>query len=102
MPRIIVTLVFLIFALSIAGHIHAQDISKTTIALELKNATLAEAFAKIESVTAFRFTYKTADVANIKGITYNQKKVTIKKVLTDLLSNTSLEYEQARQYILVK
>ncbi|THU30361.1 TonB-dependent receptor [Niastella caeni] len=82
--------------------LQAQDISKMTISIELKNVTLAEAFSKIESLTSLKFNYKTADVADVKGITYQQQKVAVKKVLNDLLSNTSLQYEQLQQYIIVK
>jgi hypothetical protein len=80
----------------------AQDMDKLTISIELKNASLEEAFTKIESLTTFKFNYKTADIAGIKGINYRQQHVTVKKILTDITVNTSLQFEQLDNYIVVK
>ncbi|MBN9380604.1 MAG: TonB-dependent receptor [Chitinophagaceae bacterium] len=101
MNRIKQMLVAMLCALSIR-HAHAQDINKAVVDLELRNATLAEAFSKIESLTSFKFTYKTEDIAGIKGISYQWRQVTVKKVLTDLLARTSLQYEQVKEYILIR
>jgi hypothetical protein len=95
-------LALLLCALLNTSAIYAQDINKVMIDIELKDATLAEAFNKIESLTPFRMTYKTEDIANVKGITYRQRKVSVKKVLTDLLARTGLQFEQEQQYILIK
>jgi len=83
-------------------NVDAQDIGKITISLELKNATLEEAFNKIENLTTLKFNYETSGIAGIKGINYRQTNVTVKKVLSDLLSHTSLQYEQVQNYILIK
>ena len=82
--------------------LQAQDANRMIIDIDLKNATLTEAFNKIESLTTLKFNYRTADVAEIKDITYQHRRVTVKKVLTDLLSNTPLQYEQFQHYILIK
>jgi len=102
MNRITPALAFLLCALLSTYSTNAQDLSKVIIDLELKDATLAEAFTKIESLTSFRFTYKTEDIADFKGITYLHHQVSIKKVLTDLLAHTPLHYEQSKLYILIK
>jgi hypothetical protein len=101
MKKMIPVLVFISSMLLPVRNLYAQDISKVVISIELKNATLDEAFAKIQSLTPFKFNYKTADVAGIKGISYQQHQVPVKKVVTDLLANTSLQYEQVQQYILI-
>lgn len=84
-----------------ACNMNAQDISRELISIELNNVSLEEAFQKIENLTAFRFSYKTRDIAGIQGIRY-QQHATVKKVLTDLLANTSLQYQQEGNYILIK
>lgn len=80
----------------------AQDINKDSIHIELNNATLKEAFTAIELTTAFKFSYKTADIGAVRRIHYKQRFVTVKKVLDDLLSNTSLRYEVIKNNIIVK
>lgn len=102
MKRIIPVLLPVLCALLSTLRIYAQDINKVIISIELKNVRLKEAFATIEKLTPFKFTYKTADVAGIKNIRYRQQNVPVKKVLDDLLSNTSLQYEQVQTFILVK
>jgi hypothetical protein len=102
MKRIISILLLVSCALLSTNRIHAQDIDKVTISIELNNITLNEALATIAKLTPFKFTYKTADIAGIRNIRYQQQHVTVKKVLDDLLSNNGLQYEQVQNYILVK
>lgn len=102
MDRITPMLGLMLCLLFSTRNVHAQDISKVIIDIELKDATLATAFSRIESLTSFRFTYKTEDIANVKGINYQQHRVSIKKVLTDLLARTTLQYEQVQDYILIR
>src|SRR4030095_8070864 len=84
------------------GNARAQDMDKVIISIELKNASLEDAFTKIESLTSFKFNYKTADIAGIKGINYRQQQVSVKKILTEITANTSLQFEQVYNSILVK
>lgn len=81
--------------------VYAQDINKVIVSIELKNARLDEAFSKIQQLSPFKFNYKTADVAGIKGLNYQQQHISVKKALTDLLANTSLQFEQVQHYILI-
>lgn len=101
MNRIKQMLVVMLCALPIR-YVHAQEIDKAVIDIELKNATLAEAFSKIESITSFKFTYKTEDIAGVKGISYQRRQVTVRRALTDLLAHTSLQYEQVNEYIVIR
>lgn len=102
MKSIIPVPVFLIVALLKALSVDAQDINKITLHIELKGATMGEAFTWIEKLTPFKFNYKSADIAGISGIWYKQQHITVKKLLDDLLSNTSLQYEIIQNYILIK
>jgi hypothetical protein len=95
-------LVFICCILLLKGKVHAQDMNKVNISVDLKNVSLEEALAKIESLTPFKFNYKTADVAGIKGISYRQHQVSVKKVLNDITAGTSLQFEQVDNYIVVK
>lgn len=95
-------LVLGLYALLHTSAIHAQDIDKLKIDIELKNVTLAAALNKIEQLTSFRMTYKTEDVAPVKDISYRQHQVTVKKALTDLLAHTGLRFEQVQQHIFIK
>jgi hypothetical protein len=102
MKRIIICLLPLLCALLSTFRTQGQDISKVTINIELNNATLKEALAKIEKLTSFKFTYKTADVSDIKHLQYHQRQVSLKKVLDDLLLKNGLYYELLQNTILVK
>ena len=102
MKKVIPVMVLISSMLFVTGAVQAQDVSKVVISIELKNASLEDAFLKIESRTPFKFNYKTSDIAGIKGIHYKQHNITVKRVLTDILSNTSLLYEQVQNYILIK
>jgi hypothetical protein len=53
MKRIISILIFLSFILLKTGSVGAQDINKVMISIELKGATMQEAFASIEKGTPF-------------------------------------------------
>jgi hypothetical protein len=81
---------------------HAQDMGKVMVTIRVKNTSLEELFSIIEKVTSFKFNYKTADIAGIKGITCEREHVSVKKLLTDVTANTSLQFEQVDNYILVK
>jgi carboxypeptidase-like protein/TonB-dependent receptor-like protein len=102
MKRIILIPLLVSCALLSTNLIQAQDINKVTISIELNNVTLREALATIAKLTPFKFTYKTADIAGIRNIRYQQQNVPVKKVLDDLLSNNGLQYEQVQTYILIK
>ncbi len=102
MKQIVIVLLLVACAQLSTKYSQAQDINKVIISLELKNATLKEAFAAIEKLTTFKFSYKTTDISSIQHIHYQQKNVSVKKVLDDLLSTSSLQYEVIRNNILVK
>lgn len=100
--NLIKSLLVLVFCALIGQRVTAQDIDKVVISIGLKNATLKEAFEKIETLTPFRFNYRTRDIADVKGIWYQQEQVSVKKVLTDLLYSASLTFEQVQNYIVIK
>jgi hypothetical protein len=102
MKRIITVWILISCGFLQTERLQAQDISRMIIDIDLKNASLTEAFTKIEKLTTLKFNYRTADVAEVKSISYQQRQVSVKKVLTDILSNTQLQYEQIQQYILIK
>ena len=79
-----------------------QDLSKTIIPIQLQNASLKQAFRKIEAETKLLFTFKTKDVSAYNNITYNSPGVTVARLLTDLLNGTDLQYEQMENNIIIK
>ena len=97
----LITVIILLF-LTRAGSLYAQDMSKITISLELHNATLEEVFQKIEQATPFKFNYRAGDIKGIRDLNYSQRNVSVKKILDDLFSGTSLRYEQMQYYIIIK
>ncbi|HEX6430704.1 MAG TPA: carboxypeptidase-like regulatory domain-containing protein [Niastella sp.] len=80
----------------------AQDINNVMVSIELKGASMEDAFSRIEKMTPFKFNYKSADITNITDIWYKRPSISVKQILDDLFSQTSLQYEVMQNYILVK
>jgi TonB-dependent SusC/RagA subfamily outer membrane receptor len=80
---------------------HSQGLDQVIISLNVKDATLKQVLTKIGKQTSFHFTYRSDDVRRIKAITYTQEKVSLAKVLSDLLQNTGLRYEAIDKNILI-
>ncbi|HEX6430702.1 MAG TPA: TonB-dependent receptor, partial [Niastella sp.] len=102
MKRIISVSIFLLFILLKTQSVDAQDINKVMISIELKGATLREAITRIEKATPFKFNYRSADIATFTEIWYKQSSLSVKKLLDELFSNSSLKYEVMQNYILIK
>ena len=79
-----------------------QDLNKVMISIDLKNATLKQAFRKIESLTRVAFTYKTSDVETYDHIDYTATNISLTRLLEDLLQNTDLKYQQINSNIVIK
>ncbi len=101
--RISILAMLLTFSgLLMAGSGSAQDLKKMMISIDLKNATLKQAFKRIESLTQLAFTYRTVDVAAHDRINYSANNTSVTVVLQDLLQNTGLKYEQVNSNIIIK
>ncbi|THU41672.1 SusC/RagA family TonB-linked outer membrane protein [Niastella caeni] len=79
-----------------------QDLNKIMITVDLKDATLKQAFKKIESLTQLVFTYRTVDVAAFEHINYQASNVSVTRILEDLLQHTGLRYDQVNSNIIIK
>jgi hypothetical protein len=79
-----------------------QDLNNIIISLDLKNASLKQAFKKIESLTQLAFTYRTLDVAGVEHISYHATNAPVTQVLEALLQHTGLKYDQVNSNIVIK
>lgn len=79
-----------------------QDLNKIIISINLKNATLKQAFKKIESLTELAFTYRTVDVADFENINYSANNASVSTILQNLLQHTGLKYGQVNNNIIIK
>jgi TonB-linked SusC/RagA family outer membrane protein len=101
--RISILAILLTFSgLLMAGSGSGQDLNKIVISIDLKNASLKQAFKKIESLTQLAFTYRTADVADFEQINYQATNASVTTVLKDLLQHTGLRYDQVNSNIIIK
>ena len=101
--RISILSILLTFsALLMARPGRSQDLNKIMISLDLKNASLKQAFKKIESLTQLAFTYKTVDVAAFDHINYQAANIPVTRALEDLLQHTGLRYDQVNSNIIIK
>lgn len=95
---ILLTINGLLMAASGSG----QDLSKITVSIDLRNASLKQAFKKIESLADCSFTYRTQDVAGYNNITYRATDIPVNRLLDELLRTTDLRYEQVNANIVIK
>lgn len=98
----ILAILFTVSGLLMASPSDGQDLNKITVSIELRNATLKQAFRKIESLAKLAFTYKTNDVAAYNNISYQATNVPVARVLQELLKFTDLRYEQVSGNIVIK
>src|ERR1700754_2271141 len=66
---------------------NSQSIAQTKVSLELKNASLVDAFNQIEAQTTFRFAYHKKDVKDITGLTLLVQSQSVADVLKSLFAN---------------
>jgi len=85
-----------------AHNLKAQDLSKTHISIQLKNSDLKSAFKKIETLTTYRFTYKSDDVSKYKNFSYTATNQSLEQILKDILKSTDLDFEQVDKAIIIK
>jgi len=50
----------------------------------------------------FKFNYRSGDIRGIHDLNYSRRTVSVKKILDDLFSGTSLRYQQMQYYIIIK
>jgi TonB-linked SusC/RagA family outer membrane protein len=101
--RISILAILLTFsALLMARSGNGQDLNKIVISIDLKNASLKQAFKKIESLTQLAFTFRTADVADFEQINYQATNASVTTILKDLLQHTGLKYDQVNSNIIIK
>ena len=84
-----------------APPVKSQAIDKVEIKLELKNESLVKAFQKIEKQSQFQFMYRYADVKDINKLELSAEKMSIADILKELLSNTSLDFKQVDNRIMI-
>ncbi|HXO76334.1 MAG TPA: carboxypeptidase-like regulatory domain-containing protein, partial [Puia sp.] len=79
----------------------SQDISKVKIKMELKHESLVQAFQKIESLSVFRFMYRSKEVQDVRDLDMDYGEHSVQDVLNQLLSNTSLTFRQIGNQVLI-
>jgi TonB-linked SusC/RagA family outer membrane protein len=78
-----------------------QGVNDTKVTLELKNASLETALRKIETLTDFRFVYRTQEIREIKDINLDRAERTLSETLAIILESTSFTYREMKKNILI-
>jgi TonB-linked SusC/RagA family outer membrane protein len=84
-----------------APPVKSQAIDAVEIRLELKNESLLMAFQKIEKQSPFLFMYRYADVKDIDKLVIPSSKKSVAAFLQDMLANTSLDFKQVNNRIMI-
>lgn len=94
----------LLFNFIIAAEINAQEvksINNVTVSLDFKNASLTEAFEKIESQTSFVFSYIAEDLDYSFRIDKKYRKTTLSDILLEISRDADLKFKQVNNSISV-
>lgn len=102
MKRAIPVLMILLCSLGYTVTVVGQDIRKMSIAVHFKNASLEEVLQQLETLTKCKFNYRTKDIAAVKGINYQDQHVNAGQLLKEILGKANLEFEQVKDYIIIK
>lgn len=81
--------------------VKSQGIEDVQINLELKNESLLKAFHKIEARSPFRFMYRLNDIKDINNLEISDSKKSVEEFVQLILNNTSLDYKQIKDRILI-
>ncbi len=78
-----------------------QDLSKIRISIELKNVPMKTALKRIEGATDLSFSFRTADIASIRNVSYAAEDISVDKLLNALFERTGLQYEVVNSNIII-
>ncbi|HWV31675.1 MAG TPA: carboxypeptidase-like regulatory domain-containing protein, partial [Dyadobacter sp.] len=84
-----------------ASTLNGQSLETAEVAITLKNGTLVDVFHHIEQQTLFRFMYRKQDVKHINELELKGGKITVEKLLIQLLTPNRLTYKQVDKRILI-
>jgi len=79
----------------------SQDISKVKIKMELRHESLVQAFQKIESLSVFRFMYRSKEVQDVRDLDMAYGEHSVQEVLSQMLDNTALTFRQIGNQVLI-
>ena len=85
-----------------APPVKSQAIDAVEVKLELKNESLLMAFQKIEKQSPFLFMYRYSDVKDIDKLVIPSSTKSVAAFLQDMLANTSLDFKQVNNRIMIK
>jgi TonB-linked SusC/RagA family outer membrane protein len=72
------------------------------ISLDLKNATVEEAFSSIQKQSDYRFVYAREETAGLPSINLSIKQKPLKEVLDQLFLNLPLDYAMEERFIIIR
>jgi TonB-linked SusC/RagA family outer membrane protein len=97
-----ITLIFLCsIQLLCARSTEAQDINNVFITLELRGEPLVTALERIQKLTPFTFAYNKKEIKRIQSLNLVSGNRSVKGTLELLLRNTSLQFEQVGNAIII-
>lgn len=79
----------------------SQAIDQVEVNISLKNESLVKAFRKIEAQSPFHFMYRNEDVKYVQNLEISAKNQSVAAFLKSILSNTSLNFRQIDNQILI-
>lgn len=80
----------------------AQDMTKETITIGLKDENAIDVIKKIEAQTNCRFYYRSAELKSLEHLYLSSEKRTVEETLKEMFQNTFFSFRQADQHILLE
>ncbi len=90
-----------VMAVEESGVKKVRSVKDVMIDMSLEDASLLEAFEKVESQTDFTFHYSKSDLKGNVSMTKNYSKVSVADVLVDISKETNLKFKQVNNNISV-
>ncbi len=84
-----------------ATGLNGQNLETAEVKIELRGESLVSAFRKIEKQTAFRFMYRKQDVNYIQNLHLAETRMTVDKLLRNILNPNGLTYKLVDNRILI-
>jgi TonB-linked SusC/RagA family outer membrane protein len=87
--------------LLLANRSQGQTLEGVTVSVNISNQPLFSVFRQIEQQTVFRFAYNKQQLNGLPPVNINLQKTSVKRVLEQVLRNTSLAFRQYDNKIII-
>lgn len=97
----LLSMLVLVIFISYANNGKGQDMNEKKFSVQFQNTPLKNVFRELSQLTGFNFAYKNLDINGTAAVTYQDKHVSLEKILDEILPARSLRYFQNGYNVIV-